>query len=71
MRWMGPMVICVCKNIRIWMVVRRIYSCEFELYAPHFLICLLMSESIISSAAKMNCQLDKKRYRSLLKATCL
>lgn len=54
---MGPMVICVCINIRIWVVARSIYSCEFELCAPHVLI--LMSESKMSSAAKISSHLDK------------
>lgn len=57
MSWMCPMVISVCTNIGIWVVVRSIYSCEFELCAPHVLIH--MSESKLSSAAKMSCHFDQ------------
>ena len=59
MRWMSLIIISVCTNITIWVVTRSIYSCEFELCAPHVLILTHISESKISSATKMNCHLDK------------
>jgi len=57
MRWTCHVIIYVCTYIGIWVAVRGIYSCKFELCTPHALI--LMSESKISSTAKMSCHLYK------------